>query len=498
MSILGYSTAYFLPQYWANTPLYGEKIIPLLDYVLSTDYQYTEKLASAFYDIESKYKNTADLPIDKIEAIIEESGYKYIRDLLGQDEESLRLLVYILVLINELKGSKKGVETVLNLLRTRDNDLQLHLIGDITVSDNKEVTGFTAENYITFSNFNAGDNPFELAFKIKTGEEFTDDQCIASCPEHGFYLGINSDRKIVLKVGEVINGTRAWQTLNGKIANISTGQLLPDTEYYIKLYYSGTAYGVNVSTDDVKYVNYLDLESTTGISVTGGLIMVGVDGSTSTTKGPFLGTIYLTSLDVSAKDIVLTQWYEKFPVGEEDTFSVEATVNATLMSSDFFVKFAKFIERYVYPTLDAFKAKMALKAKITFLPYVRQKISYIASNIEGIYPPGYEPFKVVEEDNISAHEIFNVKSVPKLFAWGYNGELVYTLSDEIHASTNLYNRDLTRYLGTKFKIKEYTGSGIVEYYVYYNLGPGNDIMANRMSSADIYSSTPFLTPEDND
>ena len=26
MSILGYSSAYFLPQYWANTPLYGEKI----------------------------------------------------------------------------------------------------------------------------------------------------------------------------------------------------------------------------------------------------------------------------------------------------------------------------------------------------------------------------------------------------------------------------------------------------------------------------------------
>ena len=53
MSILGYSAAYFLPQYWSETPLYGEKISPLLDYVLSADYQHTEKLASAFYDIEN-------------------------------------------------------------------------------------------------------------------------------------------------------------------------------------------------------------------------------------------------------------------------------------------------------------------------------------------------------------------------------------------------------------------------------------------------------------
>jgi hypothetical protein len=60
MSILGYSSSYFLPKYWANTPFYGEKLIPLLDYILSTDYVHTEQLATAFYNIESKYKNTAD------------------------------------------------------------------------------------------------------------------------------------------------------------------------------------------------------------------------------------------------------------------------------------------------------------------------------------------------------------------------------------------------------------------------------------------------------
>ena len=74
MSILGYSTAYFLPQYWINTPLYGEKIIPLLDYILSTDYSNAEQLAVAFYNIQSKYTNTTDLPVGVIEEIIEENA----------------------------------------------------------------------------------------------------------------------------------------------------------------------------------------------------------------------------------------------------------------------------------------------------------------------------------------------------------------------------------------------------------------------------------------
>ena len=85
MSILGYSASYFLPEYWSNTPLYGEKILPLIDYILSTDFVQADKLANAFYMIENKYKNTADLPLSAIQAIIEESGYSYVMDLLGED-----------------------------------------------------------------------------------------------------------------------------------------------------------------------------------------------------------------------------------------------------------------------------------------------------------------------------------------------------------------------------------------------------------------------------
>lgn len=489
MSILGYSSAYFLPQYWVNTPLYGEKIIPLLDYVLSTDYQYTDKLASAFYDIESKYKNTADLPIDKVEAIIEESGYQYIRDLLGQDEDSLRLLVYLLVLINELKASKRGIETVLNLLKTRDEDLQLHVIGNPRVTPEREVTDFSEENYITFSNFTTGDNPFELLFQVNIPGIFEVNQCIASSPDHGFYLGINPEGKIELKVGKISDNRRVWQSLDGRISNLSNKELQKNTNYYIKFYYTGSAYGVSISKDGVTYENYLDLESSTGLSIVGGTVLIGVDGSSSTTKEPFLGSIYLAPFNVTASSIKITQWYETFPVGEENTFTIEADVDVNLVSSDFFVKFAKFIERYVYPSLASFKANLALKAKLTFLPYARQKINYIASNIIP-HPDGYEPFMVKEPNVPDRRETFNVRT-PKLYAWTYAGFYVYTLSDKIFAATKLYNRDMTPYLGNEFSVKELMLSEGTEFRVFYG-----DIVANRDENADIYSGEPFLTIEE--
>ena len=168
MSILGYSAAYFLPQYWVNTPLYGEKLIPLLDYILSTDYVHTDKLATAFYDIESKYKNTADLPMDKIEAIIEESGYGYIRKLLGDDRESIKLLVYLLVMIHQLKGSRKGIEIVLSLLKASGNEMELSFMGNPNVTAMGEVSDFTDSDYVVYSNFSVGTDPFEINFQIKT------------------------------------------------------------------------------------------------------------------------------------------------------------------------------------------------------------------------------------------------------------------------------------------------------------------------------------------
>ena len=380
MSILGYSSAYFLSQYEANTPLYGEKIVPLLDYVLSTDYANTELLATSFYAIQDKYKNSADLPLDRIEALIDECGYGYIRKLLGDDEDSLKLFVYLLVMVHQLKGSKRGIETVLGLLRTTGDELELSIIGEPEISSTREVSGFTTSDFVMYSNFNIGSDPFEINFLIKTGNAFRAEQCIASVSDYGFYLGIDTNGHLVLKLGKQLSGGRTWQEFDGDSRVVSEKSLLKNTSYYISFMYSGYDYSLRVSTDGEKYSYYTLLSSSTPLNIYGGNIYLGIDRSTDVFQFPFDGVISLAPFTVSSKNVIVKQWFENFPVEEEDTFKVDAEVDVGLISSDFFVNFAKFAEKYVYPSLKAFRARLALKSKVTFLPYVRQNVTYIASN----------------------------------------------------------------------------------------------------------------------
>lgn len=114
--MLDRSVSYFLSNQWRNTPLYAEKLIPLLDTCLSSNFVLSDKVADAFYELSNKYKNTADLPLENLKEFIREQGYGYILDLVVQDEKTIKLLWYMLVLIHQLKGSKEGLLLVLSLL----------------------------------------------------------------------------------------------------------------------------------------------------------------------------------------------------------------------------------------------------------------------------------------------------------------------------------------------------------------------------------------------
>lgn len=398
MSILGYSASYFLPQYWVNTPLYGEKIIPLLDYILSTDYEKTEQLASAFYNIESKYRNTQDLPIDQIQAIIDECGYGYASALLSQDETSLRVLVYLLVMIHQLKGSARGIKTVMEMLRSPDDALILSYIGNPIVSGNSEVSGFTTSDFVMYTNFSAA-GIFEINFQIRTGSSFTQEQCIASVSNYGFYLGIDVGGRLVLKLGTTSSGQRVWQEIEGETLFVSTRVLRINTNYNITFSYNGTEYMIKVNVDGTTYY-YLSVPSKEPLEINGGYIYLGIDKSTNTTRFPFGGYISLAPFTVASDNVVLTQWFETFPVDKEDTFKIESDLDVGAINADFFVNFGRFVEKYVYPTLILFRATLAIRNKITFLPYSRQRITYIVSNMR----EGSEPY-MVTQPNISADYI---------------------------------------------------------------------------------------------
>lgn len=373
MSILGYSASYFLPEYWAGTPLYGEKLIPLIDYILSTDYAHSDKLASAFYNIENKYKNTADLPIDMIEAIIEESGYSYVRDLLGNDEDSLRLLTYLLVLIHQLKGTKLGIEVVLNLLKRDQNTLALGVVGDPTISPARDVTDFSASDYIIYNGFSTESGPFEVTFQIRTPPNFSNEQAIASSNSYGFYLGINNSGNLVLSLGS--KARNSWD-----IANRATSQasLFPNTSYYIKLSFDGYEYDLKVSTDNLKYSDYIVIPSRVPTNIHRGIIYLGINYSEYQPVNPFNGYINLAPFSMDVQNISITQWFEQFPVGDENTFIIKADLDLSLVSTDFFSNFATFVKKYVYPTLQAFEARLNFENNLTILPYAMQKITFVA------------------------------------------------------------------------------------------------------------------------
>ena len=374
MSILGYSASYFLPEYWSETPLYGEKIIPLLDYILSTDFTQADKLANAFYTMENKYKNTADLPISAIEAIIEESGYSYVKDLLGDDETSIRLLVYLLVLIHQLKGSKRGIEVVLNLLKRDNSAMVQNVIGNPTITPGREVYNITTSDYVTFTGFTVDSDPFDVTFQIRTGSNFASEQCVASCGLYGFYIGISTNGQLVLSLGS--KNRSSWDIANRVV---SSNGLLPNTNYYLKLTFDGYEYALKVSDDNKKYVDYVVVKSTTPIDIHKGVIYIGVDNSTGTVQYPFQGYINLTPFALDVSNINITEWFEQFPVGAEDTFKVDADLDLGVTNTDFFKNFAIFVSKYVYPTLSAFEAKLNFENNLTFLPYVRQKVTYVAT-----------------------------------------------------------------------------------------------------------------------
>ena len=382
MSILGYSSAYFLPQYWGSTPLYGEKLIPLIDYILSTDYVQSEKLAEAFYTIENKYKNTGELPIENIKAIIEESGYKYVLDLLGTDEKSIRLLIYLLVLIHQLKGTGLGIEVVLNLLKRDSNSMKLNTVG-FPKDENGVYSEFSTEDFIYYDGFSTETKPFEIFITFKLNMLGVD-QCLFSAGNQRMYVGINPAGKVVLKIKSF--GSNTWDIVD----TVSSGSLALTSVYLLKLAYDGNGYTLKIasvpnfstSVSKARFVDYIaPISNPAYTGLQSDRLYIGVNYDNGSVSEPFRGQVDLNPFAANVENVEITEWFNE-PIIEpeyEGTFRVKADVDLGVASSDFFAKFAEFVRKYVYPTLRAFEAELKLQSNLTFIPYACQNIQYTAS-----------------------------------------------------------------------------------------------------------------------
>lgn len=120
--MLRHSVSYYLPSFWATTPLYAEKVIPLLDTYLSVNSPRADKLALAYYDIINKYQKPEDMTPESIRAYIRDHGYGYVLNLINSSNEKLKELLLLLPLIAYLKDSKLGIKIVLSLLQPDGDD----------------------------------------------------------------------------------------------------------------------------------------------------------------------------------------------------------------------------------------------------------------------------------------------------------------------------------------------------------------------------------------
>jgi len=126
--MLGHSASYYLSDYWSNTPLYQEKIIPLVDYILSNDNINKDKLAQAFFTLTDKYQSTAELPTEFLKEYIKENGYEYILNIINTTEDNLKIIIYLIVLIHQLKGSKEGLKLVFSLFQLDSEPLDTEIV----------------------------------------------------------------------------------------------------------------------------------------------------------------------------------------------------------------------------------------------------------------------------------------------------------------------------------------------------------------------------------
>lgn len=102
------SIGYLLPKERLKEKVFYE-FVQIMDYLILHEEVY-------FNDFIHKYNDLTKVRVPSLKEIIAEQGYKYVSDLLNLSEKELANLVKYINIISDLKGSKKGLEVVFNMI----------------------------------------------------------------------------------------------------------------------------------------------------------------------------------------------------------------------------------------------------------------------------------------------------------------------------------------------------------------------------------------------
>lgn len=108
---------FFIPDGLKEKPLFSS-IEDMMKYTLSSYSDYDKSYEKLFYNTFNRNNDFYALDIEQIKLIFAEKGYEYFWDLSNEliNTEQLNVFFKYLVLFHLLKGSKKGLETILYLL----------------------------------------------------------------------------------------------------------------------------------------------------------------------------------------------------------------------------------------------------------------------------------------------------------------------------------------------------------------------------------------------
>ena len=80
--------------------------------------------------------------------------------------------------------------------------------------------------------------------------------------------------------------------------------------------------------------------------------------------------------EVNPEDTKITTWSDLIPVGKENTFELDTSIDLSKVGIDFYDKFKVFIQNYVYPELTKLSLSLSARAVVTPIVYSKMKVTY--------------------------------------------------------------------------------------------------------------------------
>ncbi len=200
-------------------------------------------------------------------------------------------------------------DTDIKLTANNAKDRNYHNYGCVLINDNFEATGFTshasnvyARKYLqlkSFPNFK-GASTWEMVFKLKLSTISIDNTIFsASASNQVVAFGINSSNKVNFNVGNS-TGT-GWAS--GDTAG--TTSLSANTDYYVKLEFTGTKYVASLSNDGTTWTEEASYTSSDKVNSDSSYTAV-IGIARALTSGALQGTLYLNDSYIKLDDTKIT------------------------------------------------------------------------------------------------------------------------------------------------------------------------------------------------